>query len=97
MESQRMSQALAATQLALAREQQLSALGGLAAAAAHELGTPLGTIAVVARELQRELPEDSPLREDVELLHAESLRCRSILAGLEIGRAAGRGRVCQYV
>lgn len=82
LESQRMSQALAATQLALAREQQLSALGGLAAAAAHELGTPLGTIAVVARELQRELPEDSPLRDDIELLHAESLRCRSILAGL---------------
>ncbi|MGF1592332.1 MAG: ActS/PrrB/RegB family redox-sensitive histidine kinase [Kiloniellaceae bacterium] len=81
-EGQRMSQALVATQMALAREQQLSALGGLAAAAAHELGTPLGTIAVVARELQRELPEDSPLREDVELLHAESLRCRSILAGL---------------
>lgn len=81
-ETQRMSRALAATQLALAREQQLSALGGLAAAAAHELGTPLGTIAVVARELQRELPEDSPLRDDVELLHAESLRCRAILAGL---------------
>jgi two-component system sensor histidine kinase RegB len=81
-ESRRMSQALAASQLALAREQQLSALGGLAAAAAHELGTPLGTIAVVARELQRELPAASPLREDVELLHAESLRCRSILAGL---------------
>ncbi len=81
-ESQRMFQALAATQLALAREQQLSALGGLAAAAAHELGTPLATIAVVARELQRELPEASPLRDDVELLHAESLRCRSILAGL---------------
>lgn len=82
LETQRMSQALAATQLALAREQQLSALGGLAAAAAHELGTPLGTIAVVARELQRELPQDSPLREDIELLHAESLRCRSILAAL---------------
>jgi two-component system, sensor histidine kinase RegB len=81
-ETQRMSQALAATQMALAREQQLSALGGLAAAAAHELGTPLGTIAVVARELQRELPEDSPLREDVDLLHAESLRCRAILASL---------------
>src|SRR3546814_14227655 len=46
MESQRMSQALAATQLALAREQQLSALGGLAAAAATRLGTPPGTIAV---------------------------------------------------
>ncbi len=81
-ESRRMSQALEATRLALAREQQLSALGGLAAATAHELGTPLATIAVVARELQRELGADSPLREDVELLHAESLRCRSILAGL---------------
>lgn len=81
-EIHRMSQALAATQMALAREQQLSALGGLAAATAHQLGTPLATIAVVARELQRELPADSPLREDVDLLHAESLRCRSILAGL---------------
>lgn len=81
-ENRQMSQALEATRLALAREQQLSALGGLAAAAAHELGTPLATIAVVARELQRELPADSPWREDVELLHAESLRCRSILAGL---------------
>ncbi|WP_299618349.1 histidine kinase dimerization/phospho-acceptor domain-containing protein, partial [Pelagibius sp.] len=81
-ENRRMSQALEATRLALAREQQLSALGGLAAATAHELGTPLATIAVVARELQRELSTDSPLREDVELLHAESLRCRSILSGL---------------
>lgn len=81
-ENRRMSQALEATRLALAREQQLSAVGGLAAAAAHELGTPLATIAVVARELQRELEADSPWREDVELLHAESLRCRSILAGL---------------
>ena len=49
-EAQRMSDALSATQMALAREQRLSALGGLAAAAAHELGSPLGTIAVVARE-----------------------------------------------
>ena len=81
-ENRRMSQALEATSLALAREQQLSALGGLAAAAAHELGTPLATIAVVARELQREFPDDSRLREDIELLHTESLRCRSILAGL---------------
>lgn len=81
-ENRRMSQALEATRLALVREQQLSALGGLAAATAHELGTPLATIAVVARELQRELAPDSPLREDIELLHAESLRCRSILSGL---------------
>jgi two-component system sensor histidine kinase RegB len=81
-EEQRMSDALAATQMALAREQRLSALGGLAAAAAHELGSPLGTITVVARELSAELPEDSPLREDAELLLQESARCKDILAQL---------------
>jgi two-component system sensor histidine kinase RegB len=77
-----MSDALAATQLALAREQQFSALGGLAAAAAHELGSPLGTIAVAARELAREVPADSPLAEDIHLLISETARCRDILAEL---------------
>ena len=55
-----MSAGLAATQLALAREHRLASLGALATAAAHELGTPLGTIAVVARELERALPANSP-------------------------------------
>jgi two-component system sensor histidine kinase RegB len=64
-EARRLSDALAATQMALAREQQLSALGGLAAAAAHELGSPLATIAVTARELARSVPPDSPLAEDI--------------------------------
>ena len=77
-----MSDALAATQMALAREQRLSALGGLAAAAAHELGSPLGAIAVVARELHAELPADSPLRDDADLLIQESARCKDILAQL---------------
>lgn len=81
-ESRRMSDALGETQLALAREQQLSSLGGLAAAAAHELGTPLGTIALVAKELARELPPDSPHADDVRLLNIEAERCRSILARL---------------
>ncbi len=81
-ETKRMSDALAATQMALAREQQLSALGALAAATAHELGTPLGTIAVVAKELSREFPEDSPLAEDVALLSSQAARCREILAQL---------------
>src|SRR6185437_7853225 len=57
-EGARMSAGLAATQLALSREHRLAALGALATAAAHELGTPLGTIAVVARELERALPEN---------------------------------------
>ena len=86
LESRRLADALGATQLALAREQQLSALGALAAAAAHELGSPLATIAVVARELERELPEDTPedhpLREDIALLREEAERCRRILTEL---------------
>ena len=81
-EARRMSDALSATQMALSREQRLSALGGLAAAAAHGLGSPLGTIAVIAKELDRDLPPDSPLRPDVELLLSQSQRCRDILAQL---------------
>jgi two-component system sensor histidine kinase RegB len=81
-EARRMSQGLAATQMALAREQQLSALGGLAAAAAHELGSPLATIAVAARELANSIPQDSPLTEDVAELVSQSQRCREILKSL---------------
>lgn len=81
-ESARMSAGLAATQLALSREHRLAALGALATAAAHELGTPLGTIAVVARELERSLPENSPEVEDVRLLRQQAERCRTIIARL---------------
>ncbi|MDB5736321.1 MAG: integral rane sensor signal transduction histidine kinase [Alphaproteobacteria bacterium] len=81
-ESARMSAGLAATQLALSREHRLAALGALATAAAHELGTPLGTIAVVARELERALPEGSAEAEDVRLLRAQAERCRAIIARL---------------
>ncbi len=84
-ESRRINEALTASQLALAREQRLSALGALAAAAAHELGTPLGTIVLVAAELARDVPPDSPIAEDVALLRSQSLRCREILA--ELGRS----------
>jgi two-component system, sensor histidine kinase RegB len=80
-EATRMSAALSATQLALAREHRLAALGALAAAAAHELGTPLGTIAVVAHELERDLRDD-PHADDFRLLRAETERCRAILARL---------------
>lgn len=83
-EGRRMSNALAATQLALAREQRLASLGGLAAAAAHELGSPLSSIAITVRELIRETPPDNPLAEELEILRSESERCRAILA--ELGR-----------
>jgi len=82
-----MAAALAAAQAALAREQRMSALGALAAAAAHELGSPLSTIAVVAKEMLRDVEADDPLREDVELLSAESDRCRAILARLSVDPA----------
>ena len=81
-EARRFADALSATQVALAREQRLSSLGALAAAAAHELGSPLGTIAVVAKELYRELPPDSPYTEDVSLLQSQVMRCREIPADL---------------
>ncbi len=81
-EARRMSEALAATQSVLAREQRLSALGGLAAAAAHELGTPLGTIQVTAKEMLRATPEGSELREDAMLLVSQAERCRDLLRQL---------------
>jgi two-component system, sensor histidine kinase RegB len=81
-ESRRLADALTATELVLAREQHLSQLDGLAAAAAHELATPLSTIAVVAKELERAVGPDSPHAEDVTLLREQIQRCREILAKL---------------
>jgi two-component system sensor histidine kinase RegB len=80
-EAARMELALTVTQSVLSREQRLSALGGLAAAAAHELGTPLATISIVAKEMVRDAPE-GPLRDDAELLVSQALRCRDILKRL---------------
>jgi two-component system, sensor histidine kinase RegB len=81
-ESRIMSNALNATELVLAREQRLSALDGLAAAAAHELGTPLATIALVAKELKREVPKDFAHGDDIDLLISQAARCREILSQL---------------
>ncbi|HEV2364163.1 MAG TPA: ActS/PrrB/RegB family redox-sensitive histidine kinase [Caulobacteraceae bacterium] len=80
-EAARMELALHVTETVLAREQRLTALGALAAAAAHELGTPLATIAVIAKELAREAPEGA-MREDAELLLSQAQRCRDILRRL---------------
>jgi two-component system, sensor histidine kinase RegB len=77
-----MAQALAATQMALAREQQLSALGGVVAAAAHELGTPLATIKLAATELVEELADRPHLQEDATLVRAQADRCTEILRAM---------------
>src|SRR5690349_22782143 len=81
-ESRQLSAALAATELVLAREQHLSQLDGLAAAAAHELGTPLSTISVIAKELERAIAPNAPHGDDVRLLREQATRCRDILAKL---------------
>tara|TARA_R110000868_G_scaffold53928_1_gene169124 strand:+ start:10360 stop:11679 length:1320 start_codon:yes stop_codon:yes gene_type:complete len=81
-EGMRMATALAATQSVLSREQRLSALGALAAAAAHELGTPLATIQLTAKEMLRELQGNDLLREDAELMVTQARRCRDILKRL---------------
>jgi two-component system sensor histidine kinase RegB len=77
-----MSEALAATQLALAREQQLSTLGGVVAAAAHELGTPLATIKLASTELVEELGHMPHLQEDAALVRAQAIRCTEILRAM---------------
>ena len=79
-EARQLSDALAATELVLAREQHLTQLDGLAAAAAHELGTPLSTIVLISKELQRVLQDNSPLAADIKTLREQAQRCRDILA-----------------
>jgi two-component system sensor histidine kinase RegB len=84
-EIQSMSEALLATQMALAREQKLTDLGGVVAAAAHELGTPLATIKLVSAELIEELADSPDLRDDAQLIKDQADRCRDILRSM--GRA----------
>ncbi len=90
-EAATLTTALRASELALEREQRLSAVGALAAAAAHELGTPLGTIALVAKELSRETPDEEALKADLQLLQEESDRCREILTRLVADPASDGG------
>ena len=95
-ESRQLSDALAATELVLTREHYLSQLDGLAAAAAHELGTPLSTILVVAREIERELERTrgtepmSRFADDIRLLREQAQRCGGDTR--QTDRVAGAGR-----
>jgi two-component system, sensor histidine kinase RegB len=85
MEIRAMSDALLATQMALAREQKLTDLGGVVAAAAHELGTPLATIMLVSAELMADLKDNPEQLADVTLIRTQADRCRDILRSM--GRA----------
>lgn len=88
--------ALQAAEVAGERSRRLASLATLAAGAAHELGTPLGTIAVAARELERELEsaqgaESADWRADARLIRAEVERCRAVLGQLssDAGQSTG--------
>jgi two-component system sensor histidine kinase RegB len=85
-ESRDRARALVATEAALTRESRMSALGSLAAAAAHELGGPLGTITLIARSLSDALSDDPEFGDDIRLLESEAARSRSIL--IRIARRA---------
>lgn len=88
-ESRIRERALVATQFALEQEQKLAALGALAAAAAHELGTPMGTIMLAAKDLLNSWEGDDATREDLELILSETTRCRDILSELREHKKAG--------
>ncbi|MDA9009121.1 ActS/PrrB/RegB family redox-sensitive histidine kinase [Alphaproteobacteria bacterium] len=96
-EARDVSNALTSAELALEREQKLSAVGGLAAAAAHELGTPLGTIVLVAKELAADLPKNSRMLEDANLLVSESLRCKEILTSLTADPKSDQGEAFNWI
>lgn len=81
-EARKLADALTDTELILMQEKHLSALDGLAAATAHELGTPLATMQLVAKELSIQLQNETSVQEDIELLISQGQRCRSILQRL---------------
>jgi two-component system sensor histidine kinase RegB len=81
-EARQLAEALAATELMMACAQHLSQLDGLAAAAAHELGTPLATLTVVVHELSNQRDVSALCSEDLALARQELARCRNILGQL---------------
>lgn len=85
-EARAMADALLATQMALAREQKMTDLGGVVAAAAHELGTPLATIKLISSELLDELAPDTEVHDDIRVIRDQVNRCRDILHAM--GRIA---------
>ena len=88
-DTRKLSDALAATELVLTREQHLTQLDGLAAAAAHELGTPLSTIFLISREMEKTVSADSPLASDLKTVREQAQRCRDILGKITQLSATG--------
>lgn len=82
IEDRKRSKAFDNLEKALSRERELKSLGGLAAAAAHELATPLGTITLVIEDLKKQLGKNPKFKNDVELLNSQIKRCKVILKDL---------------
>jgi len=100
-EARKLSDALAATELVLAREQHLTQIDGLAAAAAHELGTPLSTIFLIAREIEKNLDNNPELADDLRTVREQAQRCREILSKITQLNSSGapfdRMRISQLI
>ena len=82
LETRKRTEALNRLELILAKEHELESIGLQAAAAAHSLGTPLSTITVVAKELEKEIGNNSKYSKDVNLILSQTKRCSEILKNL---------------
>jgi len=82
IESRKRTEALNRLELILAKEHELESIGLQAAAAAHSLGTPLSTITIIARELEKEIGNNPKFSKDVDLLLSQTKRCSDILKNL---------------
>ena len=84
LENRKRTEALNRLELVLAKEHELKSIGVQAAAAAHSLSTPLSTIKLVSKELEKEMENDSKYSKDIKLLNAQALRCGEILRKLSM-------------
>jgi len=82
MEGRKVNDALVHTRAILEEKRRITSLGALAAAAVHELGSPLGTIALVTKEMEHETHPDDPFKEDITILREQTEKCKRILADL---------------
>ncbi len=84
LENRKRTEALNRLEMVLAKEHELKTIGVQAAAAAHSLSTPLSTIKLVSKELEKEMQKNDKYSKDIKLLHSQALRCGEILKKLSM-------------